>query len=108
MSNISVGERRDVLVEGGSAVDAAIATLFCIGAINPQSAGIGGGFLMTIYDSSKKKAWCLDAREIAPLAATEDMFQGNSTISQRGPLIFLSIIWVKLFSNSNELNWIEF
>lgn len=75
---------RDVLAEGGNAVDSAIATLFCIGVVNPQSAGIGGGFLMTLYDSKTKKAVCLDARESAPLEATEDMFGGNSTISKIG------------------------
>ena len=74
----------DVLAEGGNAIDAAIATLFCIGVVNPQSAGIGGGFLMTIYDPATKTARSLDARETAPVAATEDMFQGKASLSQRG------------------------
>jgi gamma-glutamyltranspeptidase/glutathione hydrolase/leukotriene-C4 hydrolase len=39
---------RDILALGGTAVDAAIATLFCNGVANPQSMGIGGGFLMTV------------------------------------------------------------
>ena len=72
------------MVEGGNAVDAAIATLFCIGAVNPQSAGIGGGFLMTIYDPETKTARSLNAREVAPIEATENMFKGNSSISQKG------------------------
>ena len=35
--------------DGGSAVDSAIATMFCIGATMFQSAGIGGGHFMTVY-----------------------------------------------------------
>ncbi|XP_046438634.1 glutathione hydrolase proenzyme-like isoform X2 [Daphnia pulex] len=77
---------RDVLVDGGNAVDAAIATVFCIGAVNPQSAGIGGGFHMTFYDPVGPVAQSLDAREVAPIAATENMFKGNASISQRGGL----------------------
>lgn len=75
-----------MLAEGGNAVDAAIATLFCIGVVNPQSAGIGGGFLMTVYDPVTKTARCLDARETAPAAATEAMFHGKASLSQRGNL----------------------
>ena len=35
--------------DGGSAVDSAIATMFCIGATIFHSAGIGGGHFMTVY-----------------------------------------------------------
>ena len=73
-----------MLLDGGNAVDAAVATMFCIGVVNPQSAGIGGGFLMTIYNSSSSTARCLNAREVAPLAASEDMFQANSTLATIG------------------------
>lgn len=76
----------EVLMEGGSAVDAAIATLLCDGVANPQSMGIGGGFLMTIYSRENRTAVALDARETAPQGASEDMYGGNATLMQKGGL----------------------
>lgn len=72
------------MADGGNAIDAAIAALFCNGVVNPQSAGIGGGFVMTVYDPVTKTAKCLDARETAPLAATENMYNSNSFLSLIG------------------------
>ncbi|GFS58534.1 glutathione hydrolase 1 proenzyme, partial [Trichonephila inaurata madagascariensis] len=76
----------DILAKNGSAVDAAIAVLLCMGVINPQSAGIGGGFLMLYYNRTQQAAYYIDARETAPEKATEDMFQGNATLAQFGGL----------------------
>jgi gamma-glutamyltranspeptidase/glutathione hydrolase/leukotriene-C4 hydrolase len=75
-----------VLEEGGNAVDAAIATAFCIGAVNPQSSGIGGGFFMTVYDPVNQTAQCLDAREVAPIAATKNMFRKKPLSYTKGPV----------------------
>ncbi|XP_076657336.1 glutathione hydrolase 1 proenzyme [Halictus rubicundus] len=76
----------DILRKGGSAVDAAISALLCEGVASLHSMGLGGGFLMTIWDAQKKTADYLDARETAPAKATENMFNGNATLSQFGGL----------------------
>ncbi|KAG8223925.1 hypothetical protein J437_LFUL003732 [Ladona fulva] len=77
---------KDILLKNGSAVDAAIAALFCEGVTCLQSMGLGGGFFMTIYDRKNRKAISLDARETAPAGATEDMYHGNANLSQYGGL----------------------
>ncbi|XGW06034.1 hypothetical protein V3C99_016402 [Haemonchus contortus] len=70
---------RDVMIDGGNAVDSMIATLLCVGVVNPQSSGLGGGFLMTLYNASTGRCQTINARETAPLAATEDMFKNDTS-----------------------------
>lgn len=77
---------REILEKGGSAVDAAVALLFCNGAVNPQSMGLGGGVFITVYTNSTGVAEVIDGREAAPLATTAQMFIGNSSLVRSGPL----------------------
>ena len=75
-----------ILEEGGTAVDSAVATLLCNGAVHPLFSGLGGGFVMTIYNKHSTQSDVLLARERAPLAATEDMFRADPRLATKGPL----------------------
>ncbi|XP_011634709.1 glutathione hydrolase 1 proenzyme-like [Pogonomyrmex barbatus] len=69
---------KSILERNGSAVDAALAALICNGLVNMQSLGFGGGFMMTIYERSTRRAFVLNARDRAPLAANFTMYDGKS------------------------------
>ncbi|VDK42835.1 unnamed protein product [Anisakis simplex] len=75
---------RNILVQGGNAVDAAISVLLCLGVVHPMSSGLGGGHFMTIYNATTKTCHVVDARERAAAAAFQDMFKGQSEASQKG------------------------
>ncbi|GGY84875.1 gamma-glutamyltransferase [Pseudoduganella plicata] len=61
-----------MLKQGGSAIDAAIATQMVLTLVEPQSSGIGGGAFLLLFDG--KKVHSYDGRETAPMAATERLF----------------------------------
>ena len=63
-----------ILEAGGNAVDAAIAAAAVINVTQPFSAGIGGGGFMLVYLAEEDRVVSIDSREMAPLAATPDMF----------------------------------
>ncbi|XP_072949137.1 glutathione hydrolase 1 proenzyme-like [Epargyreus clarus] len=70
---------RGILERNGSAVDAAIATLFCEGLGCAQCMGLGGGFLATVYDSRTRRVRALNARERAPAATQHNMYDNASS-----------------------------
>ncbi|MBP6901018.1 MAG: gamma-glutamyltransferase family protein [Burkholderiaceae bacterium] len=61
-----------MLREGGTAVDAAVAVQMLLGLVEPQSSGIGGGAFLLLWDGQRISAW--DGRETAPAAADENLF----------------------------------
>jgi gamma-glutamyltranspeptidase/glutathione hydrolase len=71
----------EILKRGGNAVDAAVAVGFALVPTWPEAGNIGGGGYMVIRMADGRAA-ALDYREVAPLAATRDMYvdaNGNLT-----------------------------
>ncbi len=64
----------DMLRRGGNAVDAAVATGFALAVTYPRAGNIGGGGFMLIHLAESDKQIFIDYREMAPAAATRDMF----------------------------------
>ena len=76
----------DVLANGGTAVDAAVAVQAVLGLVEPQSSGLGGGAFMLHYNAQTKAIESYDGRETAPAAASEDYLRFISATNQTTPL----------------------
>lgn len=63
----------EMLRQGGSAVDAAFATLLALNVVEPESSGIGGGGYL-VYSEAGGAPVTFDGRETAPHAATGTWF----------------------------------
>lgn len=68
----------EILAAGGSATDAAIATMLVLGLVEPQSAGLGGGGFLLHYTAADEAIDAYDGREWAPVGASADMFLGSN------------------------------
>ena len=94
---------------GGNAMDAAVATMLCLGIANPASSGIGGGAFILVHGDAEHHAQktshdtyispafidarniddrapkagkvteLIDCREVAPAGASENMYQDKPT-----------------------------
>ena len=63
----------DVIKEGGTAVDAAVATAFALAVVHPTAGNIGGGGFI-VYRPAKGEPAAYDFREMAPAKASPTMF----------------------------------
>jgi len=63
-----------ILGEGGNAFDAAVAVSAVLSVVEPISSGLGGGGLFLLHDAKTGRDVFIDAREVAPAAATPERY----------------------------------
>jgi gamma-glutamyltranspeptidase / glutathione hydrolase len=75
-----------ILMEGGNAIDAAVATAAVLGVVEPSSLGIGGDAFTLFYSAKDKATKALDASGRSPYAANLDYYRksGFKGMPQRG------------------------
>ena len=78
----------DILKQGGSAVDAAIAANAALGLMEPTGSGVGGDLFAIVWDQKSGKLYGLNASGRSPRGLSRDYFieQGLKRIPNFGPL----------------------
>src|SRR6185503_10756048 len=78
---------KQILARGGNAFDAAVAVAAALSVVEPSSSGLGGGGFFLIRRASDGLEMMIDLREMAPGAASRDMYldkDGNPIPGQIG------------------------
>jgi gamma-glutamyltranspeptidase / glutathione hydrolase len=101
----------DILKQGGSAVDAAIAANAMLGVVEPMMDGVGGDLFAIIWDAKSGKLHGLNASGRSPESLTPEVFRakGLKTIPANGPLS-ISVPgcvdgWAEMHRKFGRLTW---
>jgi gamma-glutamyltranspeptidase/glutathione hydrolase len=89
----------EMLRKGGTATDAAIATMLVLGLVEPQSAGLGGGGFLLAFDKATRDFDSYDGRETAPAGARAELFLKDDG----APLGFRDAAWSGLSTGAPSL-----
>ncbi len=65
----------EILRRGGTAIDAAIATAFAVGVVEPFMSGVGGLAFLIHRDGSTGETVCLDGSAMLPAAISPELFE---------------------------------
>lgn len=115
----------NILEQGGSAIDAAIAAQMVLGLVEPQSSGVGGGALAMHWDAKTMSLTTYDGLAAAPSRVTaalaqdfdgktlksEDVARGGRSVGVPGALSVLKTLherhgklpWERLFEPAIQL-----
>ena len=77
-----------LLDEGRNAVEAAVGTLLCLGVVNFQSSGIGGGMVMVVAekdpDGGSPNVTVIDGRSVAPNSSNHEDYEMKEELARIG------------------------
>ncbi|WP_426689028.1 gamma-glutamyltransferase [Rhodanobacter ginsengiterrae] len=81
----------EILAKGGNAFDAAVAVASTLSIVEPESSGIGGGFMAVLHRAKDGRNVFIDARETAPAAVNAKDYLNpdgspNRDTALKGPL----------------------
>jgi len=68
---------QEILRDGGSAADAAMAMMLALTIVEPQSSGIGGGGFIVYHEAKTGRIATINGREKAPASARPDQFMSG-------------------------------
>jgi gamma-glutamyltranspeptidase/glutathione hydrolase len=72
-----------ILVQGGNAADAAVATAAALNVTEPTSTGLGGDMFALFYDARARQVTALNGSGRAPTALTIDLLEQQNLVSNR-------------------------
>jgi gamma-glutamyltranspeptidase/glutathione hydrolase len=91
----------DILERGGSAIDAAVATAFAIGVVEPFMSGVGGIAFLVYRDAATGRTMCLDGSSVLPAAIRADMFELLGADERSG-----MYMWRSTKDDANNTGWL--
>jgi len=81
---VAAGAGLEVLRDGGTSADAAVATAAVLGLVEPESAGIGGDMFALHYSAEHRKVFALNASGWSPRAWTPEYFTSRGYDAKTG------------------------
>lgn len=81
----------DILKEGGTAVDAALAAAAALGTLMPHMTGIGGDAFWLIYHAASDTLTGINGSGTAGRRVSSEAYAGRSEIPARGPLAAITV-----------------
>jgi gamma-glutamyltranspeptidase/glutathione hydrolase len=91
----------DVLAEGGSAIDAAVATAFAVGVVEPFMSGVGGIAFLVHREAASGRTMCLDGSSVLPAAIRPEMFELLEPDQRSG-----MYMWRSTKDDANNTGWL--